>query len=118
MQRGIVAALALSMMLVASCSSSESNDQSEFPCDTAKSKCANDPPFDPDDCKKIVGDAQCGRVFVDFLLCAGLHSTSGLPVRRDDRPERDRARVRTATGCGNVMRRYRRRPRLIGAGAP
>jgi hypothetical protein len=75
MLKAIAAALALSMLLVASCSSSESGDPKAFSCDTAKSKCANDPPFDPAICKMVVGHAECGKVFMAYLSCVGAHQT-------------------------------------------
>jgi hypothetical protein len=75
MLKGIIAALALSMMLVASCSSSDSSGSNAFDCDNAKSKCANDPPLDPALCKRVINDANCGTVFLDVFLCIGTHQT-------------------------------------------
>jgi hypothetical protein len=73
MLKRIAAAFALSMMLVASCSNSDSTDSNGFSCDTAKSSCPGDPPLDPAECKRIVGDPTCGNVFMDFFLCVGVH---------------------------------------------
>ncbi len=74
MLKRIVAGLAFSMMLVSSCSSSESDNSKSF-CDTAKSKCPNDPPVDPALCKAIIGDAMCGGVFMTFLICGAANQT-------------------------------------------
>ena len=74
MLKGIGFGLALTMMLVASCSSSDSGDSSiTFSCDNAKSKCENDPPLPADECKKAIGDPKCGSVFMAFFLCIGEH---------------------------------------------
>lgn len=75
MLKGIAAGFALSMMLVAGCTSSDSSDSNTFNCDTAKSKCPNDDPPDRAQCKQIIGDPTCGTVFLGFLLCLGAHQT-------------------------------------------
>jgi hypothetical protein len=72
MLKRIVTGLALSMMLIASCSSSESSDSKGF-CDNAKSKCPNDPPLDAELCKRLIGDSRCGSVYMNFFLCVGAH---------------------------------------------
>ena len=75
MLKGIAALLVLATMLVASCSSSESSGSNTFSCDTAKSKCPNDPPLDPALCKSVIGDPSCGNVFMAFFLCIGDHQS-------------------------------------------
>ncbi|HMI83632.1 MAG TPA: hypothetical protein VK550_06025 [Polyangiaceae bacterium] len=75
MLKRIIAGLSLSLVLVASCSSSESNDPKPFSCDTAQSQCPNDQPPDREECKRILGDPTCGNVFLTFLLCLGAHQT-------------------------------------------
>jgi len=74
MRQAIALGLALSMMLVAGCSSSDS-DSNGFSCDTAKSKCQNDPPLDVAFCKRAIGDANCSDVYMKAFLCIGAHQT-------------------------------------------
>ncbi|HMJ55375.1 MAG TPA: hypothetical protein VK540_25040 [Polyangiaceae bacterium] len=66
--------LALMMMLVASCSDSES--PTTFSCESVKSKCANDPKLDADQlrqCNEALGDAKCGQLYLSFFLCLADH---------------------------------------------
>jgi hypothetical protein len=73
MLKAIAAGLAVTMMLVAGCSSEPEDSQNAFSCDTAQSKCPNDPPPDRAECKRILEDPTCGNVFMGLLLCAAQH---------------------------------------------
>jgi hypothetical protein len=76
MLKGIAASLVLSLMLVASCSSSGSSGSSDtFSCDNAKSKCPNDPPLDPVYCKKATEEPNCGSLVLNMFKCIGAHQT-------------------------------------------
>jgi hypothetical protein len=78
MRKGIVAGLALSLLLVGACSSDSNGggtSSGTIDCDNAKSKCPNDPPLDPALCKQLTNDPKCGKVFTAALLCIGDHQT-------------------------------------------
>jgi hypothetical protein len=74
MLKAIAAGFVLLTMLAAGCSS-DSDPPAGFSCDNAKSKCPNDPPFPPAECKAALGHPTCGNAFMTFFLCVGEHQT-------------------------------------------
>ena len=106
MLKGIAAGLALSLMVVASCSSSESNSNT-FSCDSAKSKCPNDEPPDAEDraqCNAIINDRACGTLYMAMLLCLADHQTC-LPNGKTDEDTTAKAcpdQVSAAEKCAGV----------------
>jgi hypothetical protein len=105
MLRLIAAALVVMTMLVTSCASDTDDSQKAFSCDTATSKCPNDPPPDRAECKRLLGDPTCGNVFTGFLLCAAQHQTC-LPDGKTDESviERECAmQIKAADQCASTI---------------
>jgi len=75
MLKAIAAGLALTMLLVAGCSSDPDESSNAFSCDNAKSKCPNDPPLPAAECKEALGHPTCGNAAMAFFLCIGQHQT-------------------------------------------
>jgi hypothetical protein len=75
MLKAIAAGLALTMTLVAGCSSDSEGSQNAFSCENAKSKCPNDPPLPVAECKEALGHPKCGNVVLALFICIGEHQT-------------------------------------------
>jgi hypothetical protein len=75
MFKAIAAGLAITMLLVAGCSSDPDESSDPFSCDNAKSKCPNDPPLPAAECKEALGHPTCGNAAMAFFLCIGQHQT-------------------------------------------
>jgi hypothetical protein len=57
---------------IVNCSDSSEPNNNGISCDTAKSKCANDPkPTSQQisECNRLLGDQKCGQLYASALLC-------------------------------------------------